>query len=526
MAHEPVRRDRTGGVRSGNGNGNGHGNNNATNNNANLYNGGPTYPSTASEQIRDVLHIIFKRKRLILALFAAVALPGILTTALRKPTYIASAKVMISTQRTDPTVQPTDLTRLEHIQLNESLVNSEVHVIGSRDLLDEVVRKLAVSHTGSGLPTSDGERPFGQQVLQLARRLSITPVKSSNVIRIDYRSPEQMTAARIVNRVVDEYLAYHAEVHGNARLPRFYDEQRRSLEGELRKAEQRLIAFTNREGVVAPREEMTSTMRMTSELRAVMRDVSTKISGVEERIRAIREQIATQPEVVKRSQSLQVNPVITQLGAHLVDRQIDRIALLRKYTEEDRMLRDNAEEIEELREQLEQESRDRPTVVANQEYRANPLRQYRLQELLERESELRDLRARRAALDEEVNRASARLMMLSGKSVEYERLEQEVKHQRETYDLYVRREQEARISRAMDEQKLVNVEVVERPALPLPRAGAQRVTVLLSVIAGLLVGVGGAFGREYMSRSLRSEYDVGRHLGLPLLASVGDYPKA
>jgi capsular polysaccharide biosynthesis protein len=28
-----------------------------------------------------------------------------------------------------------------------------------------------------------------------------------------------------------------------------------------------------------------------------------------------------------------------------------------------------------------------------------------------------------------------------------------------------------------------------------------------------------------MSRSLRSEYDVQRHLGLPLLASIGDVEK-
>ena len=85
---------------------------------------------------------------------------------------------------------------------------------------------------------------------------------------------------------------------------------------------------------------------------------------------------------------------------------------------------------------------------------------------------------------------------------------------------------EARISQAMDEQKLVNVDIVQRPALPLPRADTQRVSVVLSIIAGLVVGLAGAFGREYLSRSLRSEGDVGRHLGLPMLASIGEISKA
>ena len=51
---------------------------------------------------------------------------------------------------------------------------------------------------------------------------------------------------------------------------------------------------------------------------------------------------------MKRSQSLEVSPVITQLSTQLVDRQVDRVTLLRKYTEKDRHVHDNADEIAEL----------------------------------------------------------------------------------------------------------------------------------------------------------------------------------
>jgi capsular polysaccharide biosynthesis protein len=51
----------------------------------------------------------------------------------------------------------------------------------------------------------------------------------------------------------------------------------------------------------------------------------------------------------------------------------------------------------------------------------------------------------------------------------------------------------------------------------------QGISMALSIIAGLVVGVAGAFGREYLSRSLHSEGDVGRLLGLPVLTSIGDY---
>jgi uncharacterized protein involved in exopolysaccharide biosynthesis len=516
MALEPQRRP-NGGRNGGNGNGPGNGNANAQ------YAAG-AWPVGGNEQFRDILHVIFKRKRTIGLLFVLVALPGLISTALQKPKYLASAKVMISTTRTDPTVQPTDVTKLDTIQLNESLVNSEVHVVGSRDLLETVVRTLAAGGDGSGPPQS-GSRPFGQQVIDLSQNLTVTPIKASNIIQIDYKHSEPGTAARVVNRVVDQYLAYHAEVHGSKGLSRFYDEQRRSLEQSLRRAEDSLIEYANNEGIVSPKDEIAANVRMVAEVSGSLRDVSTAVSGAEERLRVLRDQVSSQPEVVKRSQYLEVSPVVTQLTNQLIDREVDRVSLLRKYTDKDRHVRDNGEEISELREQLNSELRERPTIVSHQLFRTNPLREDRVRQLLELEGSLSEMRARQAALEDDLSRTNRRMITLQQKGVEFDRLEQEVKNRRETYELYVKREQEARISQAMDEQKLVNVDVVQRPALPLQRADTQRISLALSLIAGLVVGIAGAFAREYMGRSLRSEGDVVRNLGLPLLASIGEMPK-
>src|SRR5437016_3483206 len=110
MAYEPGSRARP--------NGNGHGNGNGGSRDGG-YGNGWSWAQNSSEQFRDILHVTFKRKGLIAVLFLVVALPGLLVTLFRRPSYLASAKVMISTQRSDPAVQPTDLTKLETIQLNE-----------------------------------------------------------------------------------------------------------------------------------------------------------------------------------------------------------------------------------------------------------------------------------------------------------------------------------------------------------------------------------------------------------------------
>ena len=315
-------------------------------------------------------------------------------------------------------------------------------------------------------------------------------------------------------------------VHGNKGLSRFYDEQRRQLALQLHKAEAALAAFTAREGIVSPKDEIQASVRMVGQVSSAIQDVTTNIAGAEERIRAIRDQIASVPEVVKHSQYLEVNPVITQLTTQLVDRQLDRLALLHRFTQKDRLVTDNGEEIKEIKGELANEERDHPTIVTHQMYRSNPIREDRVRTLLDLESTLRQYRAQQATLEEQLSQVNRRLVSLQQKSIDYDRLDDEVQNSRQTYELYVKREQEARISQAMDEQKLVNVDVVQRPALPLPRADTRRISVALLMIAGLVVGIAAAFGREYIGRSLSSEHDVHRYLGLPLLASIGDNPGA
>jgi len=508
---------------NGNGNGNGHGHK------------GNGDELTVNEQIREILHVIFKRWRLVAALFLLVALPGLLLSVVRKPAFIATGKVLITSQRADLTLQPTDTDRLSTVTLNEAAVNSEVHIIRSRELLERVAQRVASGGgngarngrgaNGKAAASNDelaGDEKLGLQAMKLAENLMVTPIKNSNVIQIDYRSSDPKRAAFTVNRVLEEYLAVHAEIHGNRQLTRFYEDQRTSLNENLRRAEQELREFSLREGIVDPKSEIENSVRFVAETEGGLRTLAADISGAEEKIRSIQRQVAEQPPVIKRFQYVEVNPVITLLTQQLVERQIDRVALAQKYTEKDRHLRDNAEEIARLESQLDEEQRTRPTVAGRQIVRANPVREARLQDLLKLESNLSEYRARRAALEEQLNAATRHLVRLRAKSLEYDRLLYEVNSWRDTQELYRRREEEARVSEAMDKERMVNVEVVQKPGLTLPRAETQQRSLLLALLSGLIVSLGGAFGVEYFNRSVRSERDVERQLGLPMLAAISE----
>ncbi len=502
----------------GNGNGNGNGN-------------GPQDPrsATAKEQLFEIMHVVFKRWRLIAGLFAVVALSGLLAVVSRGPQYAARGTVLITSSRADVTIQPTEVDSLALLKLNESSVNSEVHVIRSRELLEQVVRGLALARAGGNVMNianaADDREVISERAMRIANRLKVTPIRNSNVIEIRFGSGDPSQAAQVVNRIIDEYMAYHAIVHSQQGLSGFYEEQSAGLMQHLRRAEDSLSEYSLREGIVSPREEIQAAVGGVAAMEAELRERTSAIAGTEEKVRVVREQLAAQPETIRRVQQMEVNPVVRQLREHVVDREVDRIALLQKFTENARHVRDNMNEIEALEARLDTASIHEPMSVSSETFAANPVYEARLSALLELEAKLRETRARALAVDEDLARTRRQLVSLKQRALEFERLDQEVHRQRAAVDLYVQRGQQAQLEDAMDQRKLVNVAVVERPALPLERTDDRKVPLMLAIISGLAVSLGGAFGLEYLNRTLRFERDVERYLGLPVLGTVAEAKK-
>jgi polysaccharide biosynthesis transport protein len=482
--------------------------------------------STANEQVYELLHVVFKRKRLIIALFLAVTLPSVLAMWSRKPQFMARGRVLIVSDRADVTLSPTELDTLATVKLNEATVNSEVYLIQSRELLEQVARGLKVASTSGGVVgianAASNNDSIGGEVLGLSRSLKVTPIRASNVIEISYPSTDASYAAQVVNRVVDEYLTFHAMVHGKKGLSGFYDKQGRALLASLRESEDSLRDFALNEGIVNPIAEIQAAVGSVSNMEGELRTVSTVIAGVEEKLRTINDQLAEQPTVVKRSQYVGVNPVVSQLSEQLVDRQVDRVTLLRKYTEKDRHVRDNEEEINEIEAQLSTTKRSEPTVITQEMLGPNPVYEARLTEMLRMEAELKEQRAKKLAVENELARSRRQLVVLKQKGIEFERLDQDILRRRAMLELFEKRQQEASLGEAMDQERLVNVEVVERPKLPLAANNNGASSVYLALLSGLAVALGGAFGAEYLNRTVRFEREVEGRLGVPVLGTIPD----
>ena len=113
------------------------------------------------------------------------------------------------------------------------------------------------------------------------------------------------------------------------------------------------------------------------------------------------------------------------------------------------------------------------------------------------------------------------LQKISGIESRATDMERELKINEEKYQLYVKRMEEARISGAMDKERIVNVSVAE-PALPpikpLWPKPVQNMAVALGF--GLLGGLGLVFMSEFFGHHFNRSEDIERQLSIPVLSSI------
>jgi uncharacterized protein involved in exopolysaccharide biosynthesis len=153
---------------------------------------------------------------------------------------------------------------------------------------------------------------------------------------------------------------------------------------------------------------------------------------------------------------------------------------------------------------------------------SNPTYQWVDAELAKAQSELSSEQARAAALSRSVDAYEKQASDLDQQEVIQEGLLRDKNAQEANYMLYMRKQEEARISDAMDESRIINVAVVEPVSVPMVPSRSRPLVLLFGFLAAIVFSLGAAVVAEYLDPSLRTSEDIKEFLDLPVLASLSD----
>ncbi len=250
-------------------------------------------------------------------------------------------------------------------------------------------------------------------------------------------------------------------------------------------------------------------------------DARVQVRQLTERVAALDAQVAGEPERLRSSLRLNQDPTTEELEKALVALQLKRDALVRDFTPDNRQVRDVEEQIRATQERL-QGAETRVASINRTEL--NAVHQDLKGQLLAARADLQAARARHDSLQAEAAHTRRQLDELTEKGLTTEGLRREARAAEEAYMLYQKKHEEARISAAMDQQKIVNVSIAQPAQRPLKPVGPRKaLNLLLGLLLGAIGGLGLAFVAEYFDHSFTTGHDLEARLGIPLLGAIPEH---
>lgn len=466
--------------------------------------------------------VLFRQRKAFVCVSATVLAAAVLYGVFGT-TYQANMKILLRKGRTDIPASaqqdaPVDVTRLD---ISEEEVNSEVELLQDYAVLRKVVEEngmgdrdpLHFLHPGEGRP----ER-IERAARRLAKKIQVEPVKKTNLIKISYSSDNPQQAARVLQSMASAYLEKHKIVHRPDGEAQFFDQQQSEARLQLEQAKGRLLQFTARHGVVSAPQQRDLALQKLSEVDAQYRQTTIELSETQTRVNELQTLLAKLPERTTSQVRISDNPdLLKALKSSLVDLQLKRIQLLTKFEPTHRLVAEVDQQIAQVESaiaaEILQPLRDETTDKnAHYEWATSELQGARVQ--------LKALRARQAATGGQVAAYRTYAHQLEEDAITQDDLLSREKVAQDTYLLYVKKQEEARVGDALDQRGIVNVTIAQPPVAPLLPVTSVWTILAVGLVAAGASGAGAAFAADYLDAGFRTPDDVLAYLNVPVLASL------
>lgn len=482
--------------------------------------------SAQSFSMRDLMAVGFRQRRIILNSFLGILSIAVLLAFLLPKKYVAQMKILVRHERAEPVVSPERESPLQwQTQVSEEELQSEAELIRSKDLLRKVVMACDLQNSGRSplwnIKENADDEKITRAVQTLDKDLKIEPIKLTNLISVSYTSKDAQLAAKVLNSLASLYLEKHLAMHRAPGQFEFFHQQAEEYRKALANAEERLTNFSRDQGVVNPGLEKDISVRKLAETEAALKADQTMVAETRQRIQTLGSQLAALPQREMKEVRTADNPQLMQtLKSKLLELQLKRTELVSKFAPTYRPVQEVEEQLAQTRAAIDAAEK---APLRDETTDRDPTYEALRGELAKAKTELAATQARVSATSSLINSYRAESEQLDRKDLLHQDMLRTAKADEENYLLYLRKEEEARISDALDQQRFSNVVVAEPATVPVtPQARRMPVIIFGSFLAAL-VSVALAFVTDRWDPSFRTPEEVETFLGSPVVAA---FPKS
>ena len=470
----------------------------------------------------DFVRVLFKRWPTILSFFFATVITVLLLSLMfSTPLYRTEAKLLLEIGKEhifDPTLLATDAGRpiVKYNSSQQTALASEI--LQGHYLLNKVIRKVGYNtiYNLGDLPDStdgntDQEILIEKAIIFLQEDMEVTSLPDSSFLNVSFENENPEVAAEVVNSLISLFVDRHLSIRKDEEKRKFYKEQASLLVSKLQENEKALQEIKQENGILSSLpEEKRMLIEQQMKLDSVHGETLIKIQEVIERITQLQSQIGETSDNPK---------ALATLNSRLLELQLEERELLSNYNSKSRVVRNIRAQINSTQAKINKLGKGKR--YGNTPSADGSLYERLQEELLKQDVELNALRATGQAQKTQLEQYRNKIINLDKMENALDRQEEQIQIDQKNYKIFLSKYEQTRISNAMDEEGITSIRIIEPAYVPnRPIDRKRSLALLISMIFGLIGGIGLAYLLELLGPTIDTKKDVERYLGATVLAIV------
>ena len=480
-------------------------------------------PPHSGMSLYDLLFILFRHKRKIIAFALAGLLAAGAVYLFVPPVYESQGKLLVRYVMDRGAVDGLDPLVKTPTPENHTLINSEVEILNSADLVRQVAESVGINR----LALDDGAEPTTEKAVEyIYHNLDISVVKDTNIISVAFRSIDPTLPMPVVQGLINRYFDKHLEVHRSTGAFNFVAQETADLKKRLDQTEAELKQLKESVGIISLAEAKTS---LATELGKTQQELDTAeadLAAQRARVKDLEKSLALFESRETGTPAQPVSADILQkyqsLAARLTELQKSQTELLSKYTPENPFVKVKAAQIAELEKQRAELEKEYPGLLETASAAtATEGGQTARPNIASERAILAGTESKVVALTTRMSNLQARVKTISEVAPRIEELERKAEVEETNYKHSEASLEKARIDETLDPSRMPNISIVQTPSPAIKVTRNVGRAVLGIAGGGLAVGVAVALLIELMlDRTVKRSLELEKRLRIPLLLSI------
>jgi len=476
-----------------------------------------------SKHLSEYYFIFLKHKWVIIAASIIAISYAILHNSGLQPAYKTTATIVIeSERRTSPITGR--IMDYESFYLGEINFNTHFKLITSRPVLERVVKNLKLDQIGKSDVVQKNPRQsfaskfkqniklllgiknkppvvvdkMSQLVAGVKGKIQIEHIEDTRLLKINVTDSDRVNAKNIANALARAYIDFNIEnrLKSSRNTLSWMTDQLYETKKKLEDSEEEFLAYKQKEKLFSFSGKQDLIASKIADFNESYLKARNRRLELDAKLRELRPSSKSDANILY-ARSVILNPVIDNLYSQLLDQEVEISQLSKVFKPKHPKLIQAKTKMDKTRKKLNEEV---------------------LKEVENFKFERSLLSAKEKVLKKTMADFENEALETNRQELKYKIFQRNVETNQKLYDILLSKVKESNI---IDNIDVSNIRIVEQAVIPRgPVIQNKLRNLMLGLILGLMGGVGIVFFFEYLDRSLRTEEDVRRHIGLPVLAVI------